>query len=216
MDSRDFSAARDDLAFVKSVIEEGRTLPTRGGRFAVLWGTYAAVASILHWMVVVDIFALGQWAIPVIWFGGGALAGFISALMQRQLKAKGGTMTMGSAVERTVWTVSGLFFFLFAFGLFMITTLEAAGVTHRLPYPSLGFAFFPPVAFGIYAIAQATAARAARRKAYSAAVIACFAFMLATLALVGTHYQLLVSGVGIIAVLVIPGMALLRAEKSGQ
>ena len=203
----------DDLAFVRSLAEEGQSLPLRGGRFFVLWGVFVAVSALIHWAVVIRLLLVPYWIIPVTWFGLGMIAGVCSSVLARQLKKSKTVSSIGNQVEQSVWQVAGLFFAIFAVGLFMISVLRIGPGATVWPQAGGAFSLFPPVGFGVYAIAIAASARAARQPQLNIVVAASFFFLLVTLVLAGSASQLLVNALGAVMVLIIPGLIQIRNEQ---
>ena len=80
--------------------------------------------------------------------------------------------------------------------------------------PYLLFNLMFPVAFGLFGVAFFATATAARADWLRYIAIAAWGFAIATLALLTSAHQLLVSAIGVFVCSVVPGFILMRGEPS--
>jgi len=209
---RPAAAIEEDLAFVRQVAESGRTTPLLGGRFLVLWGCTVALATVINWLIATRVLPVSVWGIPIAWFGLTGIAFLISMGFKSRLSRTTGAATIGNRVERAVWQMAGLFFSIFFFGLAALPIVQKLmGGTTDVAFYRL-FSLFPPITFGVYAIAISATAAAADHRLLRVSAWVALGFLFLTLIAMNQSYQLLISATGIIFVLVVPGLFMLRDE----
>jgi hypothetical protein len=81
----DQTAIRDEIAFLRSLAEEGRTGSTRGGSVLVAGGVIYAACSLASWAAI-DRRLDWSGFFPVVWFGGTGLFLVAMALIRRRLE----------------------------------------------------------------------------------------------------------------------------------
>jgi hypothetical protein len=99
----------EDLAYVRTLAEEGRHAPLIGGSFLVMFGTLLAVGYFAQWAALTSLFGPAPSSIyGYIWLAYGvlALAGFF-VLVQR-VRAMPGRASVSNRVDQTVWRLSGM------------------------------------------------------------------------------------------------------------
>lgn len=203
------ASAHDDLARLRALAEEGRIRPLLGGRELVLYGLALALAATLHALIVLRILAWPLWSLALVWFGimfGTTLVANIFRGRDREAP----TPTTAALVERGVWQAAGavlgvLALAILAFGYLAMSRGDEGGF--RL------FVLMPPIVFGIYAIAMSASAVAAHSTALRPFAVLSIAFMVATVLLADTAWQLFATALGGLVVSVVPGMLLLGRER---
>ncbi len=205
-------AYADDIAVVRALAEEGRFAPLLGGRFFVLWGAVTAVGYLINWAVVVRALALPATAIPAAWFvliGAGVVS---SRLLQRGLPDKPGASALGNQVERAVWSAAGSVLIVIAVSFFVFAQFIADGEGRDAGWTI--YAAFPPIIFGVYAIALQATAAAARASLLNPIVRLSIAIGAATTLLAASPAQHLLAALGIAVVSVAPGILMMRKEPA--
>ncbi len=49
-----------DLAYARTLAEEGRNAPLLGGAYLLFWGALNSIAFFAHWAVIEDLFGVGN------------------------------------------------------------------------------------------------------------------------------------------------------------
>ncbi len=201
-------ALASELAYVRSLAEEGATAPLVGGFYYVLWGGLMGAAAFITFAVSLDFLPIGRIGMFAPWIVAGAIGWAASILCGREQGAKPGALTLGNKTARSVWLAVGVFMTLFWLALmFVHDNFTAFGVPAFFLF-SLMF----PIAFGVYGVAffaTATAAKLPWLKWYAGLA---WAFSILCLFLMGADAQFLAGGVGLLASAVLPGVLLMRRE----
>ena len=196
----------DDIAFVRQIAEEGQTTPSLSGRFQIMWGGLIGTALVAHWLAAKGLFWLPVEQIGAVWFGVGVFGGIASVLLSRTLGNKPGLSSAGNQAEQAAWPVTGA-------GLFLYAIAIALGVALR-GQPVVLFDTIMPVAFFVYAVNQAMAARLFRRKQSRIMCAVLLIFSALTAALIGMAEVYLVAAAGVFVTQLLPGIIALRNEPS--
>lgn len=200
----------DELAYVRSLAEEGRNAPLVGGVIYVIWGALIGSAALFQYANTVGMISLNGalgWA-P--WFAAFGLGWILSFLAGRRTGAKPGARTIGNRTASAAWMAVGLFASGFWITLFLVNDRYAAiGVPDYFLF-SLMF----PIAFGLYGVAFFASATAARLDWLRWFALAAWAFSFATLFLLDSAVQMLVASAGTFICALLPGLILMRREPS--
>lgn len=202
----------EDMARARALAEEGRQAPLIGGVIYVVWGMMIALCLLLNWAIGTRVLALSNWAVPAIWFVGMGTAGLVSSAIGRRLALRSGAVGIGNSVSTKVWNASGAFLGLFSAILFLnLLVLSPHSKGSNIGF---GFAIFQPVCFGVYAVAMAASAEAAKSDLLKTFSKIAFGAMVVTAALIGRSEQLLAGAASALVVLVLPGLILMRRESA--
>lgn len=199
-----------EIAYVKTLAEEGRNAPLVGGVIYVIWGAVIAVAAGLSYLVYSG--ALAAPFIGGVWFWVAALAvGWAASLaLGRRADRKPGAMTVGNKTANAAWLAVGVFM-----STFWIASMafrghfRSAGVE-----PSILFGLMFPIAFGLYGVAFFATAVAARLDWMRGFAVAAWIFSMAALYYLGDPLQFLIGAAGSLVCAVLPGVLLMRREPS--
>lgn len=197
-----------ELAYVRSLAEEGATAPLVGGFYYVLWGGLMGLASLI-------VYAFASGALPVVragffapWIIAGAIGWFASFAWGRKLEVKPGALTLGNKTANSVW---------FAVGIFMTVLWIALMFVHD-DFTQVGvpeyflFSLMFPVAFGVYGVAFFATATAAKLPWLRWFAYLAWGFSVASLFLLGSDLQFLAGGLGCFLTAALPGLLLMRGE----
>lgn len=201
----------DEVAYVKTLAEEGRNAPLVGGVMYVIWGGLMGAASLFAYArgaAGVDLGAFlngaGPWTIAFVC--GWALSFWFGARRSR----KPGALTIGNRTANAAWLGVGIFMSAFWLaGLAFHDNLEGAGLR-----PFALFTLMFPLAFGLYGVAFLTTATAARLDWMRGFAVASWLFSVATLYFAGDARQLLLGAIGSLVCAMAPGLVLMRREPS--
>lgn len=209
------SASKEDLAgeiaYVKTLAEEGRNAPLVGGVLYVIWGAVIGVASLLTWLRVAAGVALpgfvgGSW----FWLAASAIGWALSFRLGPKIGAKPGALTIGNRTANAAWLGVGVFLLIYWLALlFTHDRFTGDGVRD---YALFGTIF--PVAFGVYGIAFFATATAARLPWMRGFAVAAWIFSVASLYFFGDDKQLLIAAAGSFVCAAFPGLILMRRQPS--
>jgi hypothetical protein len=210
MANRPIDDLSDEIAYVRTLAEEGRNAPLVGGVSYVVWGGVISLAALIQFADAMGFIALRGamgWA-P--WFAAFGLGWSFSFWFGSRADAKPGARTVGNRTAMSAWQAVGLFISGFFATLFFVhDRFVGVGVP---PYFLFGLMF--PVAFGLYGVAFFASATAARLDFLRAFAFLAWGFSFASLFLLDSPYQMLVAACGGVACAVLPGIMLMRREPS--
>lgn len=197
-----------ELAYVRSLAEEGRDAPLIGGRYYVIWGGLMGLAGLVSYLHEIGVLGAGLLGGALPWLAAGAAGWALSFTLGPSSARKPGAMTLGNKTAMSAWLGVGVFMTVF-FGTALFLYAGAAPADSR---PHYIFLLMFPVAFGLYGVAfmaTATASRLAWLNIFSALS---WTFSVICLFLAGSVHQLLAGAVGTFICAALPGVLLMRAE----
>lgn len=92
-----------DLAYARTLAEEGRHAPLLGGPHLMFWGVLNAIAFTAHWAQLSGFLWPTPMGFPIIWIGYGVVAGIGMAMLRGRVRTKPGLTTIGARAEQAVW-----------------------------------------------------------------------------------------------------------------
>jgi hypothetical protein len=94
----------EDLAYVRSVAEEGRQTPLLGGRYLMFWGALNALAFVAHWSLLSQVWPDPQGVgFGVLWLTYGLVAAVGMFLLSRASRRAPGRTSANNRVHRAAW-----------------------------------------------------------------------------------------------------------------
>ena len=194
-----------DLAYARTLAEEGRRAPLLGGLHLVFWGVLNAIAFTAHWAILTGLIPTGPWGFAYLWAGYGVAAGIGMTLLRRRVRAKPGATTIGARAEHAVWSGAGAA--LTAIALGSIGRMVLGGDPTA---PNVIFG----AAFGFYGAALIAVATLAQQRwmGWYGLVSVLIALLLCLFA--NQTWAYLIAAAGSAAVLIVPGAVLLKNEPS--
>ncbi|MEO1135159.1 MAG: hypothetical protein AAFW68_00950 [Pseudomonadota bacterium] len=197
-----------ELAYVRSLAEEGRDAPLVGGIYYVLWGALMGAASAFAFLGASDVISVGAVGMTAPWVIAGILGWTLSLLIGRNGRPKPGAMTLGNRTAQSVWFSVGVSMTVFWLALMIVhDNFTAYGVPAYFLF-SLMF----PIAFGVYGVAFFATAVAARLSWLKAFAALSWAFCVLSMFLLGSDVQFLAGSAGCLLCAVLPGAMLMRGE----
>jgi hypothetical protein len=195
----------DDLRYVRQLAESGAHAPLLGGRFMAWWGLLLSIAYSLQHFALSGAIGGGGAVFGLIWGGFGLLGGLGQFLLARSIADKAGSGSAGNRASRPVWTAAALTILSIFVGL-LIASGGRIGPTTFDP--------IVPVAFTAYACALTVTGALARssvtRIAGAGAVVMVGLFAASS----GSTDRYLLAAAGAFATVLVPGLLLLKAERS--
>lgn len=208
--SADAAALASDLAYVRSLAEEGAHAPLLGGRYFIIWGGLMATASLAVYMNAVGAVAFGVAGFMAPWIIALVIGWALSFFMRARVSAKPGSATLGNRTAASVWFAAGVFMTSFFTALFVIhDNYTGAGVP-----PYFLFSLLYPLGFGLYGVAFMATSVAGRVAWLRYFGFASWGFALAFLFFLATPHQFLIGAAGLFVCALVPGVMLMRREPS--
>jgi len=195
-----------DLAYARTIAEEGRHAPLLGGAYLLFWGVLNALAFIAHWAALAGhLSALGNAAFACVWIAYGALAGIGMSVLRSRTRDKPGLTTIGARAERAVWSGAGI-----ALMAIVIGSIARMIITQDTTAPNAIFgAAFAIYGAALFATAMLSEQGWLKRFAWLSAGVAL------TLCLFANEpWAYLYAALGSLLVLAWPGIILLKREPS--
>ncbi|WP_425410260.1 hypothetical protein [Hyphococcus sp.] len=197
-----------ELAYVRSLAEEGATAPLVSGFYYLLWGGLMGAAALLVYAVAIGFIPAGTIGYFAPWMVAGLIGWAGSLAWGRKSKIKPGALTLGNQTANSVW---------FAVGVFMTILWIAFMIVHD-NYTQFGvpenflFTLMFPIAFGVYGVAFYATATAAKLPWLRWFACLAWGFSMLSLFLLGDDLQFLLGGTGCILTAALPGALLMRRE----
>jgi hypothetical protein len=195
-----------DLAYARTLAEEGRQAPLLGGAYFVFWGLLNGAAFGAHWAVLEG--HLPNWngaAFGALWLSYGVFAGVGMFLLAQRTRRKPGLTTIGVRAESAVWRGAALALLAIVVGSLgrMIADNDPTA-----PNAIFGaaFAIYGAALYGTACLAQQTWLKAFAWVAFAVAATLCL--------FANANWAYLNAAGGSLAVLFVPGLILLRREPS--
>ena len=202
------AAMASELAYVRSLAEEGRDAPLVGGVHYVLWGGLMGAASLCAFLILTGVAPIRGVPVSAPWIVAGLIGWCASLLMRRVTGPKPGALTMGNRTAQAVWFAVGIFVTAFWVGLMIVhDDFTQYGVPRYFLF-SLMF----PVSFGVYGVAFYATATAARLSWLKGFALLSWGFSVAALFLMTSNYQFLLGAAGCFLCAGLPGLLLMRQE----
>ncbi len=196
----------DDLAYARTLAEEGRHAPLLGGGYLVFWGLLNMSAYLLHWGLLSErLPQAGGAGFAALWASYGVIAGIGMALLIRRIRDKPGKSAIGVRAERAIWSGVGIAMFAIVIGCLGRMALEGD--------PLAPNGIMAP-AFALFGLALSAVASMAGEKWLSAFAALSFAASVALSLFANEPWAYLLAAAASALVLAAPGFMLLRREPS--
>jgi hypothetical protein len=194
---------REDLAFVRTLAEEGASAPLLGGRFMVFWGVLVSATLLTHWAIVTDRLAAPTAWLFWIWLGMSIGGGLVSLLLGASISRAPGASAANNRVASAIWSAMGLSLLALFVGVFAAINQGA---------PLLLWNIFPGAALVLYGMAYLGGAFFHREGLLIFSGVAALTAGAAALALIQSADAYLAAAAGVVASTLIPGVAYVIRE----
>lgn len=195
-----------DLAYARTLAEEGRHAPLLGGSYIMFWGVLNAIAFAGQFGILQGLLPLaGGAAFAVLWVSYGLVAALGMIWLRMRTRSKPGLTTIGARAERAMW--GGAAIAVMAVVIGSIARMTMTG-DHTAPDAILGaaFALYGAALFGTASLSEQTWLRGFGWLAVGvAANVAMFA---------GQSWVYVIASIGSLLALAWPGIMLLRREPA--
>jgi hypothetical protein len=195
-----------DIAYARTLAEEGRHAPLLGGSYLLFWGVLNAIAFAGQYVIVEGMLPeAGGAAFGVLWLGYGAVGLVGMMLLRMRTRDKPGAAAIGSRAERALW--AGAAIAILAVALGSIARMFTTGDPNA-PNAIFGaaFALYGAALFGTATLSEQTWLRAFGWLAVSIAGTLCL--------FANQSWAYVVAAIGSLLALGLPGLILLKREPS--
>lgn len=195
-----------DIAYARTLAEEGRHAPLLGGAHLLFWGVVNAIAFAAQYAILEGLVPyMDGLAFAVLWIGYGAVAAIGMMVLRLRTQKKPGLTTIGARAERALWTGAAVAVLAVVIG--SIARMFSSGDTSA-PNAILGaaFALYGAALFGTASLSEQTWLR---RFGWLAVGVALNACMFAAF-----NWVYVIASVGSLLALAWPGIILLKREPS--
>lgn len=192
-----------DLAYARNLAEEGRQAPLIGGAYLVLFGVITPIAYAAHWMVLTG--QLAPYFAGIIWGGFGLCALIGTFALRAKMRGMPGAAAVGNRTDRIVWRGAATAILAVVAG----TVLRAAFTDGYAATNAIMGAGFGLYGVALYATASISGHRWLSTFAYLAWIISGVLWFY-----MSEPWAYLIASAGAVLVLLIPGIAMMRAEPS--
>lgn len=195
-----------DLAYARSVAEEGRRAPLLGGPYFVFWGALNALAFTGQWGILQGLLPFaGGMSFVLLWFGYGVAAAIGMTLLRMRTRAKPGLTTIGVRAERALWNGAAI-----AVLAVVIGSIGRMAMTGDPQAPNAifgaAFALYGVALFGTASLSQHTWLRGFGWLSVSVAMTLCL--------FANANWAYIVAAAGSLLGLTLPGLILLKREPA--
>jgi hypothetical protein len=196
---------REDVAFMRSLAEQGRQAPLLGGSILAFAGAVFAPASLVHWGVVSERIDLGPWALNVVWLSAAAV--FFAALfvLKGRMRRSVGFTTSANRANGQVWGGLGVASFAL-WGAFITASVRSGDWTVM--------DMFSVVILALYGAGWTVAAALFGRRWLNLVASAALILAVAAAWFVGRPEFYLVYAAALVLTALLPGLALMRQARA--
>jgi hypothetical protein len=192
-----------DLAYARTLAEEGKHAPLIGGGYLVLFGVLLAIAYSAQWAALAGFIPTA--AIGFIWMGFGLFAFIGCFMLGARTRSMPGGSSLANQADRSVW--QGV-----AIGIFCVVagTIIRGVVSDDMTAPNAIMA----AGFGMYGIALFTTGCVSNQKWLQTFAWIAWAVSIGLWYFLNDAWTYLLAAGAAAVVLIIPGVILLRREPS--
>lgn len=194
---------RDDIAYIRTLADEGRRGPPRGGAILLAAGLIWSATSLAAWIAYER-----RDVVPEGWQSGVWLVGmgvFLTtlALLIRSYRGKPGMSSVNNRVTRTAWSAAGWSIFVFV--------LAMVAACRRLN-SNLPTVMIAPYVLSVYGVGWTVAASVSDQRWMTWTAVGSFAVAVIMGCLAASSAQYLAYAAALLLLMALPGWRLLRQE----
>lgn len=205
MTDNQHTTARDDIAYMRAMAQEGRQAPLLNGPIMVAAGLIFGVANLVQWAIVSDFVVVAPIVMLWVWLTAGAAFSAALVFLTRRASRKPGYGSTGNKAVGAAWSALG-------FGIFVMW----------LSLMAVGFASgnwdmmwaMPSIVATTYGTAWIISAAFSSQRWMTLVGLISYAGAIACGALIGNPAIYLVFSVLMVLTGLIPGLALTRQEPA--
>ena len=195
-----------DVAYARTLAEEGRKTPLLGGSYLVFWGVLNAVAFAVQFGILQGLVpVLNGMSFGLLWLGYGAVSVIGMTLLRMRTRTKPGLTAIGTRAERALWSGAAIAVIAVVVGSIarMLMTNDPSAPNAIL---AAAFALYGAALFGTASLSEQTWLRGF---GWLSLAVAANCAMFA-----GQNWVYVIASVGSLLALVWPGIILLKREPA--
>lgn len=195
-----------DLAYARTLAEEGRHAPLLGGAHLAFWGVLNALAFAAQWTILAGWLPMADGAsFAVLWLGYGIAAIIGSMWLTHRTRTKPGQTALGARAEKALWTGAAMALLAIVFGSIarMVLTGDTAAA-NAIFGPA--FAIYGAALIGTASLSEQTWMRSFGLTSVAISTLLCL--------FANEDWAYLLASLGSLLVLAWPGVVLLKREPS--
>jgi hypothetical protein len=195
-----------DLAYARSLAEEGRHAPLLGGAYLVFWGLLNAAAFAAHWAVLEGRLPYaGGAAFAAVWISYGVIAGIGMALLKQRIRQKPGLTSIGVRAEGAMWRGAAVAILAIVLGSLARMIVSDDNTAPNAIFGA-AFALYGAALYGTACLSQQIWLKAFAWLSFAVAATLCL--------FANESWAYLTAALGSLLVLLAPGLMLMRREPS--
>ncbi len=195
-----------DLAYARTLAEEGRHAPLLGGSYLVFWGVLNAAAFSAHWGVLEGYVPyMNGAAFAAVWIAYGVIAGVGMFLLGQRTRQKPGLTSIGVRAESAMWRGAALAILAVSIGSIVRMIIESDSTAPNAIFGA-AFALYGAALFGTAKLSQQGWLTAFAWLSFAVAGTLCL--------FANQNWAYLNAAIGSLLVLLAPGLVLMRREPS--
>jgi hypothetical protein len=195
--------ALEDIAFLRTLAEQGRETPMRGGESMITSGLLFGAASLFHWTLQNRLIDLPMADVNYAWIGAAGLFAIVSVVTR--LRHRGGNAKARTAQAAGTGMAIAVYVLLFVFTF----------ATWRLQNLAI-MELFSATLFGLFGAFWAVTSTVVEKPVFRWISAGCFLAAIVVSTLVGTAHIYLVNGIAMLTLFVVPGVILKLRERAKQ
>jgi hypothetical protein len=201
-------SVREDIAFLRALAVEGASSPLFGGSMLVAIGLIYGAACLASWFAITRVPSEAGALMLPIWGSAFAVHGATLTFLMLRLKGRGfdrSTANRANRVFHRTWN---------AVGLAIMSCLASFTLASLLAHVPDVFAGYPVVVITLYGVGWWVTAAASNERWTRTVALLCFAFAIASGALVRNPNLLLLLAVALPLLMTLPGILLIRKARA--
>jgi hypothetical protein len=203
--TRETQAIQDDIAYMRSLAQEGRHAPLLAGPILITAAIVFGGASLGQWALQSDVLDISPWAQLWLWIGSGAVFAVALTMLIGRMKGKPGINSAGNKAVGAAWSGVG-------YGIF-VTWLALVALSFKTGNWSW-MAVMPTTVLVAYGSAWMIGAAMTKTRWMSVTALAAYAGAVAVAWFIDSAMIYPVFTVVLMAVALVPGIILMRQEPS--
>lgn len=193
-----------DLAYARTLAEEGRQTPLIGGAYLVLFGVLLAIAYAAQYVILTNPSVERAYA-GALWAGFGVCAGLGMVALRGRTKSLPGAASVGNRADRAVWNGVAI-----AIIVVVIAIILRAAVTEDFASTDVIMA----AGFGLYGVALYATGGISGHMWLRAFAWLSWGVSGTLWFFMNSPWTYIFAAIGAVLVLIVPGVRLMRAEPA--
>lgn len=205
----DIDTRPTDIAWIRSLAEEGANAPLGGGRILMAAGLIYGAASLVQWATVAHVAPFGPRQSNWIWLAATVAFLILTTMDKLFLCPSSGVKTAANRAAQAAWACVGT-------GIFAMIASMAVVAWRVGPTGGILIALLPSLIMVFYGLGWGVSAAMVRSPRLMALSAASFISAVAIAALTGSNAQFLAYAAALFALMAVPGFLLMQAAGKAR